>query len=301
VSPQRSPERSAARRRAGSVPSWTFAFQSTPVEAKAEGPTRAATDRALQAVEANRAAAVRELHSQLFSSYRNEIQAHRAKRAEEMQARWKEQADAGDARISAALQKFALERGSDLARFAFLAGFPITVPSSWPAPPAGDLWRLRFREEAKRLYVKLQSDEAAFQKLADRTREDLLNLRQSLQGELNAELARLLVEADERAIADARSAFATSIAAEEMLLTEPQTEAVSGVREVLAEIPGWEPPVSPTEQPSDSADLGASRRLAIEIQTWAAQRGYRVVRRKAEGRDATEEFLRWKRTRHPGP
>lgn len=193
-------------------------------------------------------------------------------------------------------EEFAPVKGRVRLELANDVGFPDPDPDSLraPDPEATEAWASFNRAvDARKTLVTLDS-------MAERAWSERLG---AIDAEFSEAQAAIVREAAEREDAARKSAAAEA----QRLVDQLDSDLGQAVKidRVLEKMPpevvripataAVGPSLPPASKPDPPTD---TRRAQLEI--WARVRGYRLVPR-GQGRDATEEFLNWRRSFAPGP
>jgi hypothetical protein len=189
-------------------------------------------------------------------------------------------------------------RGVVLARLAFLIGFPdpqTKAPANLPSKVASDYWA-----EVNRLRAELVKIDADFTQQANQATAQKSQTLDEASRKLRIRFAELQAAAEERAANEAEvelKRLANRVGlqlAERPPIRLPKLEG----RSKTLTLPNT--PINPVPlEIKDSIDHKAVVESQIDI--WIALQGYERVKRSSQGRDATREFIEWRRNRHLGP
>ncbi len=256
---------------------------------------------ARSAVERNLARARRELREQLYRAYERSHDAWRAEQEEALRAEAVSARERADLAVSRLLREHAALRGPLLNRLAFLAGFPVPPRAAWPKIPEERKWDRKRRSEAEARLAGIETLDREYASATDALWEEAWAQVGRARLHYQLELVARMDAAAQRAESEAEATFREARAEWSSKLADAQLE--------LGKAGAW--PTVRFAKPSPVLPIAgrptSTRRpiplpeslSQLEIRIWAAQRGYKP---NAAGiaRDATEEFLRWKDTRHPG-
>jgi hypothetical protein len=207
---------------------------------------------------------------------------------------------AAQERRLAAFQAYADQRGALMTRLVLLTGFPDPDPDSRQPVPSG-------------------AGPAGRRKLADDIRSQI----RALDAKYDASVRQLFAEAEasrDQALTDIQAQF---VKARDQAETDAEAEAKTEMAKVgnelkealagrhiaaMAAVTGRkvQPPTLPpavdtpltTPGPSSSALFQQAR---DQVSIWMALKGYRQVTSPRDGRDGTDEFLKWRNSHHLGP
>jgi len=204
------------------------------------------------------------------------------------------------AAVSLALQEYADQRGPLLPRFYLLID-GTDYHKLVPKPKIESPLATQRYEEADKIRTQLLELDRLFRA---RIQELLAAAEARIQREetrLRAQFAELLLNAQDRAAADAKGRLSTrrqdldDSAVGDVKINLPAQPAKS------VETPASEPlPVPPVVKRVGLGESAADQRatLSTDLKIWLATSGYRL---DAKGRDATQEFKTWRTQRKAGP
>ena len=254
-------------------------------------------------LEKNRVRALRSLREQLFRVYRKDAETWRTLEWSKLSEMDEKDQDEVFEKIGALLQRVAPERGRLLIELTARIGFPIRPPSLWNPVNAESPSRVKRRKEAEDLYARLTALDEQFEKDVQALFADARQKASHRQSDAQHEYEDRLDEAMQAAIGVANTSLNASASQLESKLsnwTERPRLSVPGTTVTL--------PISDTQtapEPPPRATINASavaqRSIGHDLKIWLALKGYRLAQVDEPSRDATQEFLEWKRTHHPGP
>lgn len=250
-------------------------------------------------IAANRAALTQEIRDRLQATYTKKIEhtieQEKAKLPQEILPAYEEALT----KTNLIFQDYATKRAPMIIRLALLAGFPDPDPQSQRVPPRSvPAIRRRF-EEAKGLRAKIAALDAQYKADVAGVYGAVAGRQAQSYARIEAERARLLREAEAQAIAEAtkevgrKQADLTSALANKQSVSFPaepgRTITVQGSKN---------PPPPPTVEVPGKAEMTSRLRQAEEsdLQIWAAIKGYVISSDRRGARDATAEFIQWRRT-----
>jgi len=191
-------------------------------------------------------------------------------------------------------EAYADERGPKLTRITSLEAYRPYVLGAAAAVPK--------RQEASELRQEVTGIDAQY--LSDR-QKIIAKIRAGVDEEqtrIARDVAGLRIQATEQAEAAAAEEMQSSA---RVPLPMPKSERVQlrpvGTRSI--QIPGSPPPASAPAPPTGLPAVSAQERAATVLRQanlWARTSGYVLRVRPGQGRDATEEFLRWMKDRQLG-
>lgn len=253
-------------------------------------------------LEDNRARALRGLEDRLFRSYQRELDGLAAEQAQEW-AEWVESVTLqADSDLRARFEQYGFANGPLLARVAFLTRFPLPDVAALPDPPIERVWARMRIEEARFKFDLMKGLEEGYRQDVERNErwmEEQLDAKRLAQSVRLTEQTSLY---QERARSEASVAFQStaqdfeSRLAESSVLPFPQlpTGTVRLESTNPSTVPRWgREPVTSQRDPREELDH--------DLSIWARLRGFRLVSNSREGRNATTEFLEWRKSRRLGP
>lgn len=193
---------------------------------------------------------------------------------------------------------YAIKRGPLVAELALLAGFPDTDPTSQKTPPRRPSLLQRFNR-AKELRTQIASLDADYQKQKGELYVKVGLDAQVALKKINDEIAQLTAQADERARTEAlqevsrEQAQLTAVLADKGAVSFPAEPG----RSVTVQGTQKRPPVPVVDVPGAAAVKAQELEAAkSDLQVWAAVRGYVISSDRTHARDATAEFIAWRKT-----
>lgn len=281
------------------VPASQASVPAMPQRTVSIGNAQQRLARASQVIAKNRADALEQITRELSETYRKEVARIARERKDAMdEDRLRGYGDVVD-RLSERFERYAHERGPKIARLALLANFPDEDPGSKRQAPERQRIEAERLAEAKRLRSEIAALDAEYRKDASllvasvdaRYREDLVAFERELES--------MRIDADRRAANEAQKQLEAEFKlssilegrATRRLPAEPaQSVTISGSGAFPAP-----PEVAQLES------VGRLQALQNELVVWAETHHYRLADAPKGARDATQEFVQWKRERTPGP
>lgn len=270
-----------------------------PEAAKGDG-RRA--QRAQLTLDRGRNAAMRALREKLYRSYAKEADAWRLEQAPAQEAFARLQMDRVEEASSRLLQQSAPDEGIRLAELSFLVGFPAPAMVAAKASTSAAPWQVRRFERAQELLTEIQKMEKERierrNALLSEAQEAILASRAKVQLEYANRLDRALEMANEEAEQSARASrgeFRSDLAS----MPEPPTIQMPASAVKSRSIAGS---VGQASEPGRRSDQRPSPfpRARHDLEIWLALKGYRLATASEPARDATQEFIAWRRTHLPG-
>lgn len=253
-------------------------------------------------LEENRVRALRSLEDRLFRSYQRDLDGLAAEQALEW-AEWVDEVThRADADLRARFEQYGFANGPLLARVAFLTRFPLPDVMALPNPPAEHVWARMRVEEARFKFALMKSLEEGYRQDVERIEwwmEEQLDAKRLAQSVQMTEQTSMY---QERARSEAGVAFQSTAEDFESRLAESSvlpfralpSKAISLESASPPTVPRWgQDPVTSQRDPREELDH--------DLRIWARLRGFRLVSSPREGRNATTEFLEWRKSRRLGP
>lgn len=199
-------------------------------------------------------------------------------------------------RIRERFAVYANERAPRLARLTAIVGFPDPNPNSTPITQELPNYARQILEEANKLRAELRSIDAAYEADVAAILLEVTSEFDEKLAELQAEIARARADAIERAEQGAVQQAQAAYSALQPSLLKRQTVEVPGAP---AETVTIEPvPAMPQPPKVESNLLTPLEREALvrnQLQIWSSARGYVLSKTPIGARDATEEFIQWRK------
>ncbi|MBI5707146.1 MAG: hypothetical protein HZC36_09180 [Armatimonadetes bacterium] len=258
--------------------------------------------RAQQTLDRGRNAAMRALREKLYRSYAKEAEAWRLEQVPAQEAFARLQWDRVEEASSRLLQQSAPDQGVRLAELSFLVGFPAPATSGAKTSTSAAPWQVRRWERAQELLTEIQKMEndriERRNGLLTEAQDAILASRAKVQLEYANRLDRALEMANEEAEQSARASrgeFRSDLAS----MPEPPTIQLPATPVGSRSIAGSAGREIASAQGAKVGPKPFSR-ARHDLEIWLALKGYRLATASEPARDATQEFIAWRRTHLPG-
>ncbi|MBV6459084.1 MAG: hypothetical protein HONBIEJF_02224 [Fimbriimonadaceae bacterium] len=256
---------------------------------------------ALAMVEANRRRGIENQLDALQAKYLAEVDARAASAREELVLKHRALFDSAHASISALFSAYAAERGLPGLRLALRVGFPDPDPDSQRIADTRSLRQQRDYRIAKELRQEINKLDADYKakalailnRVEDQVKSDFAQLSRDLDSWRKEALDRARQEAEALAervnrpfTGDLESSLQEKLGARPGVVV-----SIPAVRSTLQQ---------PSVDPADATETWQEIARG-QVRLWARLNGYTLVDRPGLGRDATQDFLAWRRTYQVGP
>jgi len=256
---------------------------------------------ALAMVEANQRRGIDNQREALQDKYLGEVDARAASAREELALKHKSLFDGAHSSISELFRSYAEERGLPGLRLALRVGFPDPDPNSQRIADTRSLRQQRDYRIAKELRQEINKLDAEYKaqalailsKVEDQVKTDFAQLSRDLDAWRKDALDRARREAEALAeqvnrpfTGDLESSLQEKLGARPAVVV-----SVPAVRSTLPQ---------PSVTPSDPTETWKAI-VRGQVRLWARLNGYTLVDRPGNARDATQDFLAWRRTYQVGP
>jgi hypothetical protein len=247
----------------------------------------------------NRAALTQDIRAHLAATYtahiQHQIEAERATIPEQMRPRY----DENQSKIDLMFQDYAHRRGPLIARLALLAGYPDPDPQSQRKPPPNVPAIYRRYTEAASLRKQISQMDQEYTSQVAGMYAGLAAQEQSSYAKIDAERKRLLLEAEQQAMTKAAQEVHQKQAPLQSALKNKAVVSFPAEPGVAVTVQGAaKPPAAPTVQVPGQSEMTQRLREAeaSDLKVWAALNRYVISSDRRGARDATAEFIRWRRT-----
>jgi len=250
-------------------------------------------------IESNRAALTQEIRNRLQATYTKEIE--RTIEQEKTNVP-KELLPAYNEALSKAevmFQDYATKRGPLIARLALLAGYPDPDPQSVRVPPKTVPIIYKRFFEAKDLRAKIAALDKDYQSQVAGVYASVASSQAGSYARIEAKRATLLRQAEAQAIAQATREVGRKQAELHSALANKGSVSFAAEPGRTVTVEGSKnPPAPPTVEVPGKNEMTQRLRQAEEsdLKIWAALNGYVISSNRRGTRDATADFIRWRRT-----
>lgn len=252
-------------------------------------------------VEANRRRGIENQLDALQDKYLSEVDARAGAARDELVLKHKALFDAAQASIAELFQAYAKERGLPGLRLSLRVGFPDPDPDSARIADTRSLRQQRDYRIAKELRQEINKLDANYRaaalaimnKVDGQVKEDFANLSRDIDSWRKEALDRARREAEELAEQVNRPITGD--------LESSLQEKLGARPGIVASMPAVKSTVqAPAVKPNDAT---GPRRAILQgqVRLWERLNGYTLVDRPDKARDATQDFLAWRRTYQVGP
>ena len=183
-------------------------------------------------------------------------------------------------------------------RLTKIVGFPDPDPGSVKVPLATNEKATRNFEAARDLRQQIAALDAAYKKKVEDRLSAIEERRDARLRSIGSQGDVMRAEALRRAHAEADAVSQVALAELERTALDPEAR--------LAAVPGASSsvnsgPLSVLPPPSSGGTVETKADVEAQLEVFLKVHGYRLSRRPAFGRDATQEFLQWRRKYVGGP
>ncbi|AIE85178.1 hypothetical protein OP10G_1810 [Fimbriimonas ginsengisoli Gsoil 348] len=263
-------------------------------------PSHASTGSIRASIEKQQREALVALERRLRDYYRIQADAFELEKGREVDKEAATDYLEANAKIRLAFEAYGNARAPKVTRLAVLVGFPDPNPNSIPPKlPMRPVSQARF-DEAKRLREELAALDAKFNAQAEQILAAVVSETAADREAMRKTIETFRNELNRRAETEAQAEVRTSVKELGLQLTEPSPVLVPGTPARQVEIPAEAPLPPAPKVPSVGIPSGlADRRrlLQHELTIWLGLNRYRLEK---GGRDATEDFQRWRETYRAG-
>lgn len=281
------------------VPSDELAIEAQPARRVFSGGGEATAEYALEAVKRNQQRALEQLMVRLRRSALAEVSALEREREAELDQSYAANLDSAFDGIQAEFERYASKAGPRWRELAWRAGFPDPDPASKRPPRRPTRNAQENFDRARELRGELRALSADYRSSVTQSLDELeATLRKQRTG-LAAEMAQLRAEREAEAIRQARQIVDASVADLEQSLINPNATLWPTIGSV-AKLEGVPAPPKPV-LPRSSPDPHRPKWLKDQASLFARMEGYRLADEPGRARNATEEFLEWRKRLDLGP
>lgn len=264
-----------------------------PVEIQIESAEELAR-RGFAALEANQAQALQDTLERLRRAYRIEVRRIEAQRRDEILERQEILLNSAYEELYAKFLAMAQETGPRYWELSWLADFPDPDPESRRRPISARAFEIAYFERARELRAEIK---ALHLQHKEEIAGILDNLESNLAVELNElerEIGVIRQESEAQAIIDANEIARASL--EDVQQTTIELRRVlPGIPAVTMQIRGGERSPHPPNMAGRAQYESHAEMVERQIAIFAKVQGYELVSTVSAGRDATEEFIEWRK------
>jgi hypothetical protein len=250
----------------------------------------------------NRERLYRQLLARLLAAYRRKADLLRAERVASFEKLRSDALDKAYEKVSDQYVKYANAKGPLVVKVAILSGFPDPDPGSLRAPSATDfaaLRRFQAAKEVRSVIKKLDQDFRASMSATLKESNEMTDAQiAGLLAELEGQLAK--IEENTRALA-AQELGKTQKELRPLLGDQkPMVLAAEPTRTLQFQAATLHQPKVPAPVVSSQVVAEPQKELEAQLRVWLRVNRY-VLGRKGTARDATREFLAWRKSFNPSP
>lgn len=282
----------------------TLSFPALPATAFRLGSDKARVRQVENILAKSRQEAYAQIASSLKQSYRTAIDHDRQLALESLQPTDRGTFGAAYSKFMEAFNAYAESRSHLVVKLALYASFPDPDPTSQDAPPKAAFYaNLRF-QRAKPLRDQIAKLDKQFR--ADRNviyanaQSEIAERLRTVNADFDAQIAR----ADAKAEADANAEVSKEQEQLQAVLEDTSVVAFPQEPGRTVTVKGTPPPASPPtiEEPGKAELLRRMRAADLsDLKIWAALRGYVISSDRGNARNATAEFIQWKKSHLASP
>ncbi len=250
-------------------------------------------------IETNRAALTQEIRNRLQANYTKDIErtiaSEKANVPKELLPAYEEALN----KTNVLFQDYAQKRGRLIARLALLAGYPDPDPNSQRVPPRNVPTIYRRFTEAKALRPKIAALDQEYNRQVAGVYGTVASSQAASYARIEAERARLLRQAESQAVAEATREVGRKQAPLNSALTNKDSVSFAAEPGRTVTVEGSKnPPPPPTVDVPGKTQMTARLKEAeqSDLKIWAALNGYVISSERRGAREATAEFIQWRRT-----
>lgn len=278
-----------------SFPATTASIPALPQRSISIGDTKARLQRAKQVIAENRKAAQVQIARELQESYTRDINRDFREKRDALSQGKDEGFKVASEQLRDRFLAYATKRAPFVARLALLADFPDRDPNSKRVSDPKARIEAEAIEEAKQLRLTIAALDSQYRSETDAFLAQVGKVHLDALSQLQAEMQRLRVEAEERAQLAARRQLQDEVEIRSILEKKPIANHPAEPGKSVT-VPGSAG--LPNVKPTTHQQVPQALTLQDEIEIWAATHNYTLSKNK--GRDATQEFLKWRQQRTPG-
>lgn len=274
---------------------------SLPALDNSEGAAEASTAKRINdKIAHDRLQLFKQLQARLLATYRRKADRLRIDQLAHFAQLRSDALDGANQVISEKYKAYADQKGPLVIRLALLAGFPDPDPESRRTPSVTDVAGKRQFAEMKDLRLKIKSLDEGFDAAIQEVLRKTNKLTDAQIEELRSELERQIATEEASVKHLAAEEFEKSRKELRPLLADQPPLALHAVPAATMKFPeaSVQPPEVPSPVVSEELRKEPRNRLEAELRIWLSLNHYQLVA-KGKGRDATQEFLRWKQTIDP--
>ncbi len=262
--------------------------------------TEAKIELARRMVAADRDAAIRTLSRRMAAARSEEVDIQKRKALDELDARQLALLKQVYDQLFIIFQRYALERGPKIARSELLKSrrpdlyVSRTTPSKFAELQKQELAAIRT------LVRKLEDD---YDRQATKILDDAQIQLSAEQAVLQAKFETMRANAIEQAERDARRAIEKAGQDIDLGIGENRSVRVSAVRGESVRIPGSSQPSNPVPELGATPLINSRERqssLDQQLEIWLKIHGWSLAKSRSGGKDATEEFIAWRKNHRVG-
>lgn len=252
-------------------------------------------DRAKKALEVyskTQESAVAGVVDRLEKLYMAEVSAAQREEAQRIQDAYHVRAQEELDRLRADFEAHAETVGELRAKLAAIVGFPDPDPKSLRVPPSHDKSASAKFQDAKGLREQIIAQDTKFRDLAATRMKSLEDERAQMLARLEYQTQEQRSRAVERAREESKSVAQQSLSVLERTALSPETQlpAVAGVGSSVDSRPRAPQPIQPGTSVVESA-----KALKEQLDAFLRVHNYRLAKAKGRARDATQEFVAWRK------